>query len=287
MLEEFGEELALWSAQEVACVTDASHKSLWSAFGVSSDLSKLVRGDLFISARGDVEAHKALSLGAAAVISETYTHPSLSLKVKNTLQAFIDLAQGARHRTNAVFIGVCGSDAEIIVTQSELAAQLSFYGLTYAPLIEDMSLKNIMLGLSNMPKEAEFVILPLPFEEASWLIKPDIVLMRDGYDEAISGDVFAGMTSKSVMICGNRQKNKEIYQAMAKTRGVTKQYDYFSRDGLNSACSMALVQALSAAQQLPPCPFLEEPIMAEEDHVSYILDLRPQRAANDMPKRFG
>ena len=157
--DDFGEEIMpLWLSEEVACVTDSKPKSLWSAYGVSTDLSLMEPGDLFIAAKGDVEAHKALSAGASAVISETYRHTSLALNVKNCLQAFIDLSQGARHRVNAVFIGVAGEDAEMIVTQSELAALLSCYGLTYAPVIEDFSLKNIMLCLANMPKESEFVV---------------------------------------------------------------------------------------------------------------------------------
>lgn len=282
MLDDMDYEYApLWSSEEVACATDSKPKVLWHAYGVSADLEELEPGDLFISAKGDVEAHKALMQGASGIISETYEAGPYTLKVKNTLQAFIDIAQGARHRTNAAFIGIAGDDAEIIVAQAELGAMLSSYGLTYAPLIEEVSLKNILLALANMPPETEFAILPVPFEEASWLVKPDILLMRDGYDEALSGDVFAGMSAKGTMICGNKLERREVFEAMATTRGIKNHYHYFTRGGLMSACSMTMVQALSVAQKIPQCPFNEEKEISAEEHVSYLLDLTPQRAAND------
>jgi len=83
--------------------------------GFSIDTRKIQRGDVFVAIRSARDGHNYLDsaqLGGAAAALVEEVNPSIDLaqlKVKNTPEAFLEIAHGHRRQFNKPVVGVTGS----------------------------------------------------------------------------------------------------------------------------------------------------------------------------------
>ncbi len=183
----------LWTAAEAARATGGRHYRDWVAKGVSIDSRTVKPGDLFVALKGPrFDGHNflrdALNQGAAAVMIHRPTRElpddAPVLRVADTMAGLESLAQAARRRSKARFVGITGSVGKT-GSKEALKACLEVQAKTLA---SEGSLNNhwgVPLSLARMPQDADYGIFemgmnhPGEIRALTHLVQPDVAVITN------------------------------------------------------------------------------------------------------------
>jgi len=178
----------LWTAQEVAHVTDGRASADFAISGVAFDSREVGEGDLFIALRGEAtDGHafldKAFAAGAAgALVSHPVDQPHIL--VADTTAALNALGAAARARMNGTVIGVTGSVGKTSTKEALYAALDRFRpGEVHRSVKSYNNHVGVPLSLARMPRDSLFGIFEMGMNHAgelsalTQLVKPDIAIV--------------------------------------------------------------------------------------------------------------
>ena len=154
----------LWTADQIAHACCASYADDFSVSGVSIDTRTLQPGDLFIALQGPTfDGHdyiaQAIKAGAPGVLS---TQPTQAphIRVSDTHQALIHLAQAARRRFSGNLVAITGSVGKTS-TRALCAAAFSTFAKTHATQGNQNNHVGVPLTLARMPENTEVAVIEI------------------------------------------------------------------------------------------------------------------------------
>ncbi len=185
------EENPIWTSPEISMVLDVPVSVHKVAYGMSFDSRTLKVGDIYIALTGgQKDGHlyvkDALKKGAVYAIVEhdvadVEDKDSLII-VKDTMVALRSLAQYARQRSNATFIGVTGSSGKT-TTRQMIVQALKPFGLVHTTRGNFNNHIGVPLTLCNMPTNTEYAVIEMGMNhhgellELSKMVRPHISLI--------------------------------------------------------------------------------------------------------------
>jgi len=244
----------LWQAEAVCRALRgwSLHEQTWAATGLSADLRKTKRGDLFIAIDelphgGHPSVAAAFIAGAAAaVVSRQPKHvpPQAPLIfVEDAAAALRELARAARRRTKSKIIAVSGTAARASVARM-LRLALGAVGKTCVFDSAEEGTWGLPLALAALPLEADYGIFGVDsgFSSAAVmeLIDPDIAVLADAGDLFAAKELLKGINPRASLIV-NRDDERAL-GVFAKSRGTKKVLSFSESaktDAYLSNCALA------------------------------------------------
>ena len=163
--------LALWSARTIADATGGIASEDFEVSGVDTDSRDIRHGDLFVALKGDaMDGHafvdKAFANGAtAAIVDRPVPHPHVL--VSDTTAALNALAETARLRADATFVGVTGSVGKTGVKEAIFAAlERSSRGRTHRSIRSYNNHVGVPLSLARMPSRSRYGVFEMGMNHA-------------------------------------------------------------------------------------------------------------------------
>jgi UDP-N-acetylmuramoyl-tripeptide--D-alanyl-D-alanine ligase len=125
----------IWTAEELCHVLKLNLSKCNAHFGRLQINSKEVKdGELFVALKGSRDGHEfvqdAIGNGAGAVLVSQYVHgvdQNKVIKVDDTMEAIIRLAEYKRSTSNALFMAVTGSVGKKNFSKFEIIYQKSVW----------------------------------------------------------------------------------------------------------------------------------------------------------------
>ena len=163
--------LALWSARDIANATGGIASQDFEVSGVDTDSRDIRSGDLFVALKGEaMDGHafleKAFVNGATAAIVDRPV-PWPHVLVQDTTAALHALAEVARERVNATFVGVTGSVGKTGVKEAIFAAlERSSRGRTHRSIRSYNNHVGVPLSLVRMPARSRYGVFEMGMNHA-------------------------------------------------------------------------------------------------------------------------
>jgi len=151
--------------------------------GTTQDSRKVTPGCLFVPLVSERDGHnyidEAISLGAAAYLTQQEPKEGTSIRVENTATALAQLGKSARFSIHVPVVGITGSVGKTSVKDMTNAV-LSQQGEVHASLNSYNNEIGVPLTLLNAPEESSFLVVEMgarkegDIEELSEMVYPDI-----------------------------------------------------------------------------------------------------------------
>jgi UDP-N-acetylmuramoyl-tripeptide--D-alanyl-D-alanine ligase len=156
----------LWTSQELAQATSGQAKSDFGVSNVVIDSRAVKPGDLFVAIRGENnDGHsyipQVVAAGASGIITEEIrSETEHQIQVANSFEALWDIAQAARNRSKARFIGITGSVGKTS-TKELLLAAFSALGITDGTAGNLNNHFGLPLTLSRLSPSSDYAVLEM------------------------------------------------------------------------------------------------------------------------------
>ncbi|MGF7151030.1 UDP-N-acetylmuramoyl-tripeptide--D-alanyl-D-alanine ligase [Sphingomonas zeicaulis] len=196
----------LWTAFEIASVTDGEVHGGFSATGVAFDSREVGPGDLFVALAGETtDGHRfvdqAFAQGAAgAIVSRPIAQPHVLVNdvtaalsaidarphvlVRDTMTALNELGAASRARSSGRIAGVTGSVGKTGTKEALFAAlDRAAPGLAHRSVKSYNNHTGVPLSLARMPREAQFGVFEMGMNHAgelaalTRLVRPHVALV--------------------------------------------------------------------------------------------------------------
>jgi len=173
-----------FTTSQIAHVTSGELKGEEKVIqAATQDSRKVTPGCLFIPLISERDGHtyidEALSLGAAAYLTEQEPKEGTSIRVENTATALTQLGKSARFSSHVPVVGITGSVGKTSVKDMTNAV-LSQQGEVHASLNSYNNEIGVPLTLLNAPEKSSFLVVEMgarkegDIEELSKMVYPDI-----------------------------------------------------------------------------------------------------------------
>ena len=245
----------LWSSQDIQKITKGECLKTFDIQDVVTDHREVLPGSLFVALKGEtMDGHAfvedAFKKGACgALVSNNYisNHDCL-IKVENTYDAFIKMAEASRARFKGTVLGITGSVGKTSVKEG-LVFLLSKQVKTYGSKKSYNNHVGVPLTLINTPKDAEYVVLEMGMNHTgemsalSLLAKPNGALITTiapahlGNFESIEGiahaksEIFEGLTHNGFAILNEDNEYIPILKEKALNQNVQKVFTFGMKSG--------------------------------------------------------
>ncbi len=242
---EVDRKLPVWDKKSLKEALDVDTVDTLKISGISIDTRTLVPGDLFIAFKGEkVDGHQfvplAIEKGAAAcLVSKVIEGVQLErqIVVKDTLEALYQLAQYARERSKASFIGITGSSGKT-TTKEMLKSSLEPYGIVGATKGNFNNELGVPITLASLPVDAKYAIIEMgmnhqgEISKLTQLVKPDVSIItmigtahqeffKTPRDIALAkAEIFEGQKAGSVAILNKNSVYFNLLEEKAKERNL-------------------------------------------------------------------
>ena len=204
----------IWTSKEIAAVTGGICTGDWSVTGVSSDVSEVQSGDLFVASgdkHGDVLS--AIENGAVAAICENYVDGvdvSKIVKVDDVVGAINLLAKASRDRVAAKFIGVIAQE-----NNNHLKTMLSVALSDQGQVHSNTSMENIVSDLVSMHAGTDYALFNMNADvEIFNFVQPDIIVASD------SDVSFDDVKSNSIVVLNRDAENFDVLKTKAQEKNI-------------------------------------------------------------------
>jgi len=151
--------------------------------GATQDSRKVTPGCLFVPLISEKDGHayidEAISLGAAAYLTEQEPKKGTSIRVENTATALMQLGKSARFSFRVPVVGITGSVGKTSV-KDMTSAVLSQQGEVHASLNSYNNEIGVPLTLLNAPEKSSFLVVEMgarkegDIDDLSKIVYPDI-----------------------------------------------------------------------------------------------------------------
>ena len=173
-----------FTTSQIAHVTSGELKGEEKVIqAATQDSRKVTPGCLFIPLISERDGHtyidEALSLGAAAYLTEQEPKEGTSIRVENTATALTQLGKSARFSSHVPVVGITGSVGKTSVKDMTNAV-LSQQGEVHASLNSYNNEIGVPLTLLNAPEKSSFLVVEMgarkegDIEDLSKIVYPDI-----------------------------------------------------------------------------------------------------------------
>ena len=236
----------LWTAAEIAAITNGKAAENFDIFGISIDTRTLKKGDLFVALKGEkTDGHDyaaaAIEKGAAGVLVSYIpadVSPEQVIVVDDVLKALEAMALHARRRGKAKIIGVTGSSGKTS-TKEMLKTALSAAGKTHTTIGNLNNNIGMPLTLARLPADADFAVIEMGMNhtgemtELARLAQPDIVVItmigsahREFFktleDTAhAKAEIFTGMSKDGIVFLNADDSQFSLLKKEAQKNGLT------------------------------------------------------------------
>ncbi len=236
----------LWTAAEIAAITNGKAAENFDIFGISIDTRTLKKGDLFVALKGEkTDGHDyaaaAIEKGAAGVLVSYIpadVSPEQVIVVDDVLKALEAMALHARRRGKAKIIGVTGSSGKTS-TKEMLKTALSAAGKTHTTIGNLNNNIGMPLTLARLPADADFAVIEMGMNhtgemtELTRLAQPDIVVItmigsahREFFktleDTAhAKAEIFTGMSKDGIVFLNADDSQFSLLKKEAQKNGLT------------------------------------------------------------------
>lgn len=242
----------LWSAADIAAVTQGTVHGSWVASGISIDSRTVVTGDLFIAIRGDnTDGHRyveqALKNGAVAAIvdQDMGAVPADKLvRVADTFKALEDIGRASRTRSAAKIIGITGSVGKT-GTKEMLGHAFSALGQTH---YSEKSLNNhwgVPLSLARMHAGCDYGIFEMGMNHAgeikklTAMVKPHVAIITtvapahiEHFVDGTTGiarakaEIFSSMDVHGIAVINRDMAEFDVVEKAARGVGLHKIFTF-------------------------------------------------------------
>ncbi|MBS0518709.1 MAG: UDP-N-acetylmuramoylalanyl-D-glutamyl-2,6-diaminopimelate--D-alanyl-D-alanine ligase [Proteobacteria bacterium] len=238
---------ALWTSDEIArALVPVAMPDAFEANGVTFDSRAVAPGDLFFALTGETtDGHAfvadALARGAAAAIVSRDVPDAKGklVRVRDTLQALVDLGRAGRKRSSARIASVTGSVGKTS-TKDALRAMLAAQAPTTASAASFNNHVGVPVSLARLPREAQYGVFeigmnhPGEIEPLARLVEAHVGVVTNvepahighmGSEEAIADEkacLFAGMRPDAVAVLNRDNRHFERLAAHARRFGVAR-----------------------------------------------------------------
>ncbi len=238
---------ALWTSEEVArALSPVAMPAAFEASGVTFDSRAVAPGDLFFALSGETtDGHAfvadAFARGAsAAIVSRDVPEAKGKLvRVRNTMQALVDLGRAGRDRSQARIASVTGSVGKTS-TKDALRTMLAAQAPTTASAASFNNHVGVPISLARLPREVRYGVFeigtnhPGEIEPLARLVEAHVGVITNveaahighmGSEEVIADEkacLFAGMRDGAVAVLNRDNRHFERLAARARRFGVAR-----------------------------------------------------------------